>query len=502
LSDQLHLAEIFSTDNLRIDLKGRSVRGGLLTLSSQAAQFFLQSIATVVLARLLVPGDFGLVAMATSITGLGQAFADLGLSEATIQREGITHEQVSTLFWINTVIGFTLTLLTIGLAPVLAWFYGEPRLKAITLVLSATFLIGGLRVQHDALLRRQMRFRALGIRDVAACLFAVPVGIVLAWNGAGYWSLLALPLTLNFTQMVLSWVMARWIPGLPQRNAEVGSLLGFGGKVAISYLTCNVTRSADSVLIGWYWGATPLGLYSRAYNLLMLPVRQLSGPVRSVAVPGLSRTQDNPALFARYYLRAVNLILWISTPIFGFLFVAAEPVITLVLGNRWLAAAPIFQLLSIAALGHLLLESVIWIFISSGESGRLFRLVLSISTVIIFALAAGLPFGIKMVALFGSVTLVAIFPWILRYTFRGTHINLLNLGRAILCPVSLSLSAVSISELALHVIVPRVPGSRLMTVAVIFCLVYALSVLIRPVRHEIASFWKLTSKLGHSEQIG
>ena len=141
------------------------------------------------------------------------------------------------------------------------------------------------------------------------------------------------------------------MPGLPRRDAKVGSMIAFGGNVAASYLIFNVNRSADNVLIGWYWGAGPLGLYSRAYNLLMLPVRQLSAPAGSVAVPAFSRIQSDPERFARYYLRTVNLIMWISTPIFGFLFVAAQPVIVLVLGNQWREAAPVFQILAISALG-------------------------------------------------------------------------------------------------------------------------------------------------------
>ncbi len=102
--------------------------------------------------------------------------------------------------------------------------------------------------------------------------------------------------------------MVRWMPGLPRRGAKVRSMIAFGGNVAVSYLILNVNRGADNVLIGWHWGAGPLGLYSRAYNLLMLPVRQLSGPAASVAVPAFSRIQSDPERFSRYYLRVVNLI--------------------------------------------------------------------------------------------------------------------------------------------------------------------------------------------------
>ena len=337
---QRQISDALGTEHLRPDLKGRSVRGGVLTLTSQVTKFLVQSVSTVVLARLLTPADFGLVAMVTAVTGLGQAFADLGLSEATIQSEEISHNQVSTLFWLNVVIGLVLTLLTVGLAPVFVLFYGEPRLAAITCVVSVTFLIGGLRVQHDAILRRQMRFVSLAIRDVASYVIAVPVAITMALKGAGYWALVALPLTINFTGMVLTWAMARWLPSLPRRDAKIGSLIVFGGNVAASYLVYNLNQSAGNILVGWRWGTHPLGLYSKAYNLLMLPVRQLNAPAASVAVPVFSRLQNEPERFARYYLRVINLIVWIGSPAFAYLFVAAEPVIVTVLGNQWLAGGP------------------------------------------------------------------------------------------------------------------------------------------------------------------
>lgn len=486
--------DAISTDHLHADLKGRSVRGGFWTLGSQGAQFLLQTVSTVVLARLLTPADFGLVAMVMAVTSLGQAFADLGLSEATIQRTEISHEQISALFWINVAIGLGLMLVTAALAPVLVWFYREPRLREITFLMSLTFLIGGLRVQHTALLKRQMRFMALGIRDVVSYALAVPLAITLALRGAGYWAIVALPLTLNFTQMALSWLMVRWLPGLPRRGVRVRSLIVFGGNVAASYFVTNLTRSADSVLIGWYWGAGPLGLYSRAYNLLMLPVRQLSGPAGSVAVPAFSRIHDDPGRFARYYLRAVNLVIWISAPVFGFLFVAAKPVIVLVLGSKWIEAAPVFQILVVSALGQLLLDSTIWLFISRGQSARLLKLLLSVSPIMVGSFALGLRFGIKGVALSGSLVLLPIFPWMLKFTFRGTDLTLPRLGEAILKPIAVALWAVVLAEFGLYVIAPQRTIGQLLCSATCFVVAYTLSLLSNPVRNEIQSFISLLRK--------
>jgi PST family polysaccharide transporter len=466
----------------------------LLTLTSQGAQFFMQSIATVVLARLLTPADFGLVAMVTAITGLGQAFADLGLSEATIQHPDISHDQVSMLFWINVTIGLVLTSIAAALAPVLAWFYREPRLKDIMLLVSLTFLIGGLRVQHDALLRRQMRFTSLAIRDVTSYVLAVPISITLAWRGVGYWALVALPLTLNLTQMLLSWLMSGWIPGLPRRNAKVRSLIAFGGKVAVSYLVFNANRSADSVLIGWYWGPGPLGLYSRALNLLMLPVRQLGAPARSVAVPAFSRVQSDPERLARYYLRTANLIMWISAPIFGFLFVAALPVIVLTLGNRWRESAAVFQILAIFALGQLLSDSTVWLLVSRGQSQRLLNLSLIISPIIVGSYAIGLPFGIRGVALSGALVLLAIFPWMLNFSFRGTNLTLKRLGSAIVYPISVCLAGVLSAELATRLIAYHTIFSQLVVTTVGFGIGCLLTALVPAIRQELISLKTLFDK--------
>jgi PST family polysaccharide transporter len=278
--------------------------------------------------------------------------------------------------------------------------------------------------------------------------------------------------------------MAGWVPGLPKRSAEIRSLIAFGGNVAASYLTFNFTRSADSILIGWHWGAGPLGLYSRAMNLLLLPVRQLGTPARSVAVPAFSRIQDDPERLARFYLRTANLIMWITAPIFGFLFVVALPVIVLTLGKQWRAAGPVFQILAIFALGQLLYESLIWLFISRGQSKRLLQLVLVMCPVTVFGYAIGLPFGIRGVALSGALTMLVTFPWVLSYSFRGTALTLARLGKWLLCPVIASLAGVATGE-------PAFSAGCLLTAT------------LRPVREEIKGLKELlrNSRVMSSEQL-
>src|SRR6266496_3466288 len=178
--------QYFRTDHLRINLGGRAARGGVIAIASQGLKFFITIAATSVMARLLTPQDYGLIGMAAFVTGFVSMYKDLGLSAATIQKSEISSAQISTLFWINVVLSLGITLLTAALAPLVAWFYGEPRLTWITVVTSSGFLISGLAVQHEALLKRQMRYFALAAIGLTSVIIGYVVGITMAWYGYSY----------------------------------------------------------------------------------------------------------------------------------------------------------------------------------------------------------------------------------------------------------------------------------------------------------------------------
>jgi PST family polysaccharide transporter len=272
-------------------------------------------------------------------------------------------------------------------------------------------------------------------------------------------------------------------------------MVAFGGRVAASFLLFGLHRNADNALIGWYWGAGPLGFYSRAYSLLMLPLRQLNAPVAGVAIPAFSRIQSDPERFARYYLRAIGLIFWIGAPLFGFLFVGARPVIILALGERWSAAAPVFQILGISALGQLLLQSMVWLCVSRGESKRLLKLLLVISPILICSFVIGLPYGIRAVALSYSVALLAILPFVIKYCFQGTTLTLRRLARAIMYPVLLVMVSILLTEFALYAISPHRDFLKVLIIGLGFAAAYSLSWAIPSIREEVSSFKNLMHEL-------
>jgi O-antigen/teichoic acid export membrane protein len=333
----------FQTDHLKADLKGRAARGGAVTLASQTLKFVLSMVVTVVLARLLTPQDYGLIGMVVVVTGFITLFKDIGLASATIQRAEINHQQISTLFWINVGLSLLTMIVTIAIAPLVARFYNEPRLTGITMVFAAGFLFGGLTVQHEALLRRQMRFVALSVIDILSLLAAPMVSIVMALRGFGYWALVFGQLATAITNAVGVWIVCGWRPSRPSRNAGVRSMLAFGGNLTAFGVVNFFARSLDNILIGRFWGATQLGLYARAYQLLILPIEQINAPITAVALPALSRMVDTPERYRQAYVRMLEKVAILTMPGVALMIATSEWVVHILLGPQWMETAYIYR---------------------------------------------------------------------------------------------------------------------------------------------------------------
>ena len=272
----------FSDESLHKDLKGKTARGGIYTAAAQAIGIGTQSASIPILALLLRPEDFGLVAMVTALTAFAGIFVDVGLSMATIQRPKITHPQVSNLFWIATCLSCAVATVVAILSPAIAWFYHEPRLILITLVLCTSFVFAGLTVQQQALLQRAMRFRALAIVQTTSGVAGYAAAIAWAWVYRDYWAMVLFTVVVALVRMAGTWIACGWLPALPRRGTGVWDMLNFGGYLTGFNLTNYFSRNSDNMLIGWYWGATPLGFYERAYKLLMFPLQQINGPLTGV----------------------------------------------------------------------------------------------------------------------------------------------------------------------------------------------------------------------------
>lgn len=405
------------------DLKGRAIRGGLARLSGQAVNFFLRIGYLVMMAHLLDPKDFGLVAMVTSVTGLYGLFTTVGLSVASIQKSSITDEQISTLFWINILAGAVLTFLCLLTAPVLVRFYNEPHLFWLTVVSAVGFIINAAGVQHSALLERHMRYVALTGIGTLSQLGGVVVGIVMAVGGFGYWAIVASPIVQSAISVAGYWVATRWVPGLPRRDEEIGSMLRFGGTLTLNGVIVYVAYNLDKVLLGRFWGADVLGLYGRAYQLINIPNDNLNSAIGGLTFSALSRLQDDAVRFRSYFLKAYSLANSLTFPITIFCAFFADDIISVLLGPKWTDAASIFRLLSPTVMVFGIINPMSWLLLSIGLYGRSFRIALVIAPLVIAAYVVGLPFGASGVAFAYSAALtIWLVPHIL-WCIHGTPVS-------------------------------------------------------------------------------
>jgi PST family polysaccharide transporter len=416
-------------------LKRKSVRGGMVAVSAQALRFGLQTGSVMVLARLLSPEDFGLQGMVVALTGILGLFSDVGLSAATVQRDVVTHEQISTLFWINVAVGAALALLAAAVAPALVILYKEPRLYWVTIISALAFLVNGFAVQHNALLQRAMRFVTMAKISLVSLGLSSAVGVGMAFFGCGYWSLVGMAVSGSLVSTLGAWLAVPWFPGWPSRNAGVRKMLHFGGTVTANSLVVYLAYNAEKVLLGRFWGAEALGLYGRAYQLVNLPVQQLNASLSSVAFPALSQIQHDGERLCRSFLRGYTVLLSLTVPVIITSAIFAEEIVRLLLGQKWMEAAPLLRLLMPMVLGFALMNPFGWFLMATGRARRSLNISFLIAPTVLLAVLAGVRHGSKGVAFAYSLAIMLVVIPVIAWAIHGTGITLRAYGHTVKSPL-------------------------------------------------------------------
>ncbi len=385
-------------DGERQRLKSLTVSGAAINMASQLVRFALLFAYQIAMARLLAPGDFGLVAMAAPVIAFVQLFSDLGLSSATIQQATISQSQLSFLFWVNVGMGALLAAITAALAPAVAWFYGDPRVADITIAAGALLLLGGLFSQHMALLNRRLKFGAIAAVELGSFAVGAAAGVVAALSGLSYWSLVVNSAATSATAMLLAWIISGWRPGRPGRTDDMRALFRFGANLTGFSIVNFFARNMDNVLIGRVWGAGDLGLYDRAYKLVLMPFNQIAYPFARVALPLLSKSQHEPEFYARAYRRLLESVLLLSYPGLAWALATHHALILHVLGRRWEGVSPIFGVLVLDAFVAPIGSSMGWLFVSQGRTREMRDWGIAASLLFVTCFAAGLRWGATGVA--------------------------------------------------------------------------------------------------------
>lgn len=364
----------------------------------QGIQQAVQVALTLILARLLVPEDFGLVGMITVLTGLAGAMRDLGLGSAIVQARELGDELLSTAFWVNILSGAVFCALVALAAPALAAFFSAPPLQSLTLVISLDFLIGAPGVVHAALLQRDLDFRRITLVNTASVLLAGAAGVLAAVAGLGVWSLIIKTLAATATLTLLLWRSHSWRPSLVWRASSLRDVMSFGGPLVGLTALNHVTRNIDNLLIGRYIGAEGLGLYGRAYALMLYPAQNLSHAMSRVLFPSYAEIEDDKLRTKRAFLRVARLVGLLAFPVMFGLAALAEPFTLAVFGEPWRGMIPLVQVLAVVGALQSITALNGTIFLSQGATRLLLRAGGLARLVVIAFIVLGLRWGLYGVA--------------------------------------------------------------------------------------------------------
>jgi polysaccharide transporter, PST family len=388
----------------KTSMKQRSMVGAVSTIATQLFKVVLQFGSTVILARFLAPAEFGIVAMAMPLLALAAALTDLGFAQAIMQRQNLTHAQVSSLFWLNGMVSAAIAAALLVSSPLVAVLYREPDVTPVLASLSAVVLLNGLSMAPVAVLLRNMRFVQLTVADLAAMLVRLGVTVWAAWAGFSYWSLVMGQLAGALTTMAGAFLVSGWLPSWPKMVEGTREIARFGMNLTGVSLATFFTQLADNMIVGALAGKVAIGLFERSHTLILQSLMQLLGPIGRVALPLLARVRDDAALYRRTFVRMLLLCLWLSTPVMLFCLIMPDAIILFLWGERWAEAIPILRFFAVWGLATPVFWLTGWLYITEGRTGRQFRLTAITALISVASFFIGVRWGAFGVVLVNSIT--------------------------------------------------------------------------------------------------
>lgn len=365
---------------------------GWLGLGRVAAQGW-RVIANVVLARLLLPSDFGLMGMAAALLNMVQPFATFGIETFLVQREEVRREHFLGAFWVGLAVGGVIYASCLGAAPLLAVFYGEPKLGAIIALAGLPFLISALSTVNRAILYRGMQFKRMALAEIAAMVLSSCVAIYMAAVGFGVWSLVAGGVGNHALLLLFYLLAARWRPTLRSCGDEIREMMGFNLGLVGANLLAVLKEQAPVVLIGKWFGAATLGVYTLSDELINIPRRHLIPVLSRVMFPVFSRAQKDDAALRSYYLKVVGAAAVVAFPVLVGLALVSPYFVLGVYGEKWLRAVPVIQILAALGVLYSVLRLVPLVIIGKGNVRLNFNLNLFTAAVLLVALFIGRHYG-------------------------------------------------------------------------------------------------------------
>lgn len=468
----------FDTTSVRAELRTRTVRSVLNALTGRGLSFALNLGSVTVLARLLAPADFGVIAMVTPFALVASMTLNLGLNFAVLHEEHVSDDQASCVFWLAQAANVvTLGVLAL-LAPALVRLYREPRVAAITVIWAASLGLQGLGALHEAMLKRQLRFGRLTTVQVVGLAFGVLLAIVAAFRGAAHFALMLPVVAADAARCVGAWTLCtwrpRWIPPRQWFNGESRKLVAYGAHLAGYRGVYWAGRQADRLIVGYVAGASSAGLYDSARRWSWYPFHELFQSLTDVAVAALSRARIDTQRFRAFWRRGLTAFLAFPLAATAFLFVEADHAVRVVLGERWLAAIPLVRIMCVSAFVGSVSRLTMWVYTAEGRTRQQLRWALLTTPVMLVAVLIGATRGATGVAWGFAAGVAALTIPTVAYCLRGSALTWQDFAAIVWRPALAALVAAAVSVAMRSVLpTPRPLLVEFVVDAVIFAVLFA-----------------------------
>lgn len=332
------------------NLKDKTVKGVFWSVIERFSVQLVQFVITIIMARLLMPSDYGIIGMLAILMSISQVFIDGGFSSALIQKKDVSTQDLSTVFFINVSISILIYLILYGLAPFISDFYDLPILTSVIRIYCLTLIVNGFAGVSKTILTIRIDFKTQSIISLSSSIGAGIFGIYLAYKGFGVWALIYQSILMAIVNVILSFVLVKWFPKLTFSIDSFRKLFSFGSKLLGAQIIGAVYQNLYNVIIGKKFSSTDLGYYSRAEGFNNLGSYNISTILNRVSFPLLSQLQSDNARLISVYTKYISLAGFIMFPISMYLCGASKPIILLLLSNKWAGSIPILQILSISTL--------------------------------------------------------------------------------------------------------------------------------------------------------
>lgn len=482
-----------------MNLKQKALNGFFWTFINSGVRYPLGFIIGVILARLLEPKDFGIIAMVAIVTEVSKILLDSGFNSALIRKKIVSEVDLSTVFIFNVAISIFLYLLAYLIAPYLAAFYGEPIVEYVLKIAALGLIFSALGSIHKTVLTKNVEFKNQSIFSVISLLVSGIVAVTMAFLGYGVWSLVISTLASNLILTYLLWQFSKWRPQLKFSWVSFWELFAFGRNILISYILDAIFRNSYAVVLGKFYSPTDLGFFKKAENFKDLPSKTLSSVVKQVSFPVLSQMQDSDSKLKQGYRKMMKMTMLAALPSLFLLIVISEPFIVVLIGDKWLPSVSYLQLLCVVGMFYPLHSMNVNVLMVKGRSDLFLRIEILKKFLIVGALLAG--YFVSIEAMIFAMIVNSALAFFINSYYTGKFINYSGLKQlndikiiffsSVICSLVIYFVAILLSATNLYLM--------LVSQIVLFVFLYAFLIFLFKVDEGLELYRLVLSKINRAE---